>query len=356
MIKTIYLDGVETNYEISDCGQVFNKITHRELKGTYARNEYHTVQLTVNGKLKTVMVHRLAAVAFCENPNNYNIVDHIDGNKLNNNAANLRWVRAKDNSLNIPWDKIKPRERQFLEKEDFHIEDWKSLHLIDDRYLIDERGRILNKETLCILRPAIRNGYYRVCIQHKNYSVHILLWEAFNGKILEGYEIDHIDGNKLNNDLTNLRLVNHSENMHNAMRNNSHAQVPIKQYDLNGNFIAEYPSIRAAANAVGGNEIAIKDASLRYGSSAGYIWIRKNDDVNVHTIIANKRIGKHGTQADVYQYDQDYNLVATYSSIKEAADNIGCNVSTIYKSIRFKRLGKGFYWTKKSITDNEVRP
>ena len=43
MRKKILVDGKETNYEISDMGEVFNLKTNRQLKGTYARNEYHSV-------------------------------------------------------------------------------------------------------------------------------------------------------------------------------------------------------------------------------------------------------------------------------------------------------------------------
>ena len=50
MTKTIIIDGKETHYTISDNGEVFNKKTGKILKGTYARNGYHTVQLTIDGK------------------------------------------------------------------------------------------------------------------------------------------------------------------------------------------------------------------------------------------------------------------------------------------------------------------
>ena len=50
MTKTIIIDGKETHYTISDKGEVFNEKTGKVLKGTYARNEYHTVQLTIDGK------------------------------------------------------------------------------------------------------------------------------------------------------------------------------------------------------------------------------------------------------------------------------------------------------------------
>ena len=64
MVKTIIIEGQETNYTISDTGEVYNKKTKRKLKGTYKRNEYHSVQLRIGNKVKTVMTHRLVAEAF----------------------------------------------------------------------------------------------------------------------------------------------------------------------------------------------------------------------------------------------------------------------------------------------------
>ena len=43
--------------------------------------------------------------------------------------------------------------------------------------------------------------------------LHRVVYEAYGGKIPVGFEIDHIDGNKHNNDITNLRAITRSENM-----------------------------------------------------------------------------------------------------------------------------------------------
>lgn len=60
-------------------------------------------------KGKVCSIHRLVALAFIPNPNKFPIVNHIDGNKKNNNVYNLEWCtysrnvqHAFDNKLNVP--------------------------------------------------------------------------------------------------------------------------------------------------------------------------------------------------------------------------------------------------------------
>lgn len=96
-----------------------------------------------------------------------------------------------------------------------------------------------------------RNGYIRYAISGKNYSAHILVWEAFNDKVRQGYFIDHIDGNRGNNALNNLREVTQSENMYHTMENGHACQVPILETDKDGNVLREFRSVQFAADELG---------------------------------------------------------------------------------------------------------
>ena len=59
---------------------------------------YRCVDLKVNGNRKTMRVHRLVAMAFIGEPYK-EMVNHIDGNKSNNNLSNLEWATRSENEL-----------------------------------------------------------------------------------------------------------------------------------------------------------------------------------------------------------------------------------------------------------------
>lgn len=86
------------NYEISNFGNIRNKT--KLLKIVPNKQGYNIVVLCNGGIRKTINVHRLVAAAFVPNPENKPCVDHIDGDRANNHADNLRWVTAKENCNN----------------------------------------------------------------------------------------------------------------------------------------------------------------------------------------------------------------------------------------------------------------
>lgn len=348
MRKKIFIDGIETNYSVDTEGNVYNDKTGKIMKGTYARNEYHTVQLSIEGGLKTVMVHRLVAQAFLDKPEGKDIVDHIDRNKRNNHVDNLRWVTAEENNLNKGRTKTADAlsERKKIPEEYSNFE-WKTIPGKEE-YMACKEGYIKNKSNKVLLGSE-RNGYYRVnLVKYGHISVHRLIWETFNGPIPDDKVIDHIDGNRHNNNLSNLRCVSQSENMYNSQMNGHSGQVKVKQYDEMGNFIAEYTSLHNAAVAINGSEYAIKSAAERHGKSAGYFWIREDQNITIEDILKNYKPRKT-TYDKIYQYDKDKNFLNEFSSKRDAARAVDCAESTITRALDQDRLSKGYYWTSKKI-------
>lgn len=83
------------NYFICSNGQVLGKYGFLYLKKD--RQGYRTVRLCSNGRLTYPKVHRLVASAFIPNPDGKLEVNHIDGDKSNNNVDNLEWCTKSEN-------------------------------------------------------------------------------------------------------------------------------------------------------------------------------------------------------------------------------------------------------------------
>ena len=97
-MKEIWKDikGYEGSYQVSNLGNIRNLNFHREgktllLKPTINNRGYKRVWLYKNSKNEAYLVHRLVAIAFIPNPNNYTVINHKDENPSNNCVDNLEW-------------------------------------------------------------------------------------------------------------------------------------------------------------------------------------------------------------------------------------------------------------------------
>lgn len=118
------------------------------------------------------------------------------------------------------------------------------LKQIHDRF-VDENGNVFRKTKTGLVLCKItitKNGYGLVFVGDlkKKVSLHRLIWKAFNGDIPEGLQIDHIDGDKSNNKLNNLRCVSSLENMHNPITHlKRQTEFSMKYYDHFGKYCYE---------------------------------------------------------------------------------------------------------------------
>lgn len=95
------IPGYEGLYSVSKTGEVYSHKRGRFLHPTLCRGGYLMVTLySPEGHVKTG-VHRLVAMAYIDNPQNKETVDHINRIKTDNCVKNLRWATPKEQMENI---------------------------------------------------------------------------------------------------------------------------------------------------------------------------------------------------------------------------------------------------------------
>lgn len=265
------------NYHIYNDGRVYS-LYIKKFMATVLSSGYEALGIRVGNKSKSIRIHRLVALHFVDNPDitKFNIVNHKDGNKLNNHYTNLEWTDAKTNtehaieiglkSFSKQWRAVLQydEDMNLLNEYDITAEASRQTGILvrsiqdcckgiskftksktsDEKYIwrfrdektkiecpeggkevpgwenyvVFRNGDIYSKFLQNFMCTTINgDGYEMISFKqkgvYKHTSIHILVGEAFLVKPEgDGLQINHINCIRNCNDVDNLEYVTVSEN------------------------------------------------------------------------------------------------------------------------------------------------
>lgn len=246
-------------YEISSCGRIRNLTTNKTMKPHRTDDGYIRIKLSGHG---TYYVHRLVALHFIENPNNFPTVDHIDRIRDNNNVENLRWASSKMQASNISefgrlkrkvskidiesneiisvHDSLKEAASQtpggdgrlisatcrgkrkthagfkwkYMDIDELENEKWIRMEEYDGELYISDHGRIKFKDGR--ISTGSLSVYKRIHLKKDGNELHMQVHRLVAMHFLDNPDnfpiVNHKDGNKTNNHVDNLEWCSYSYN------------------------------------------------------------------------------------------------------------------------------------------------
>jgi hypothetical protein len=329
--KTVVMNGVEWDYEVSNLGRVRSNTT-KQLFSLSKRGNYLGVSLQYENKRYTYLVHRLVAIVFINNDDETKkYVNHKNHNPIDNRVENLEWVTISENSKhshtkpgrktvkkvvirydangNNPkrYESVDEARKEFginvgkclngtmktaygyiwkyeseqVNKVPIDSLDMSNFKKVDNHplFLISSDGKVYNTIRKSFLKPRTcgDNNYANVVLDKKGYRVHVLVAKHFiPNDNKQKVHVNHKDGNKLNNCVENLEWVTHSENIQHAFDTNLRSDIKsVAQYTLDNEHICTYISCSHASKALNtGKDVSnqISRSCKKSGLYRGYIW------------------------------------------------------------------------------------
>lgn len=186
-------------------------------------------------------------------------------------------------------------------KSELIYEEWRPIPGYFELYDASNFGRVRSLDRLVkysngkivfhkggILSPGKNTkGYLTVILckdgKKKCFRVHRLVWEAFNGIIPDGYEVNHINEIKTDNSLWNINLMTHIENNNYGTRTqkakekltNGKLSDPVLQLTLDGVLVKEWPSLNETGRNGFDQGVVSKCCNGKLKSHKGFKWLKK---------------------------------------------------------------------------------
>lgn len=197
---------------------------------------------------------------------------------------------------------------------------WKDIDGFEGLYEVSTKGRVRNKKTNRIFIGKNNSaGYRAVTLKGNDYNIHRLVALAFIPNPQNLPQVDHVDENKGNNDVSNLRWVTSSENVRHSIYKQC---CKIKQIDKDGNLINIWDSCHQIERELGyqrGNIIGACKGRQQY--SHGFKWEYMNPE------------SQRGINRPVIVYrGNDY--VGTFTSIAKMSEVLGLKWRSVCHCLR----------------------
>lgn len=246
-------------------------------------------------------------------------------------------------------------------------ENWRTVENCG-KYQVSDRGNVRNIKTGKTLKKAVDAfGYEHVVLttddgDRKIKFVHRLVAEAFLDNKGKKRTIDHIDGDKRNNDLSNLRWATYSENSLYYVEKNPVTQKrhEILQYSLDGNFMAKFANSREAERATGIKSFSIfRCCKGNLKSAGGFQWVFMDDEIQDNIAAYEDKRKKYGKTHSLKCVEKD-GTEHEFGSMKEAVkfvtDNTDFQRYSVIQNIAACLKGRtktayGYVWIKEEIKE-----
>ena len=362
-IDPVHVHG-STGYKISTLGRILTK--RNKVKSPYGPDyPCHSI------RKKQYFSHRLVSLTFIPIVDGKDLVNHIDGYVYNPSVDNLEFCSNSENIQHAHENGLIKQETKKVWQYDLNgnfIKEFNSVKEAKDELGYRNISKAISKDCalygflwrrpsddkskIVVKRRKIRIRKTKVVIKRKIKKV----WQYD----LKGNFIKEFNSSKeVKDELgTNIRVAiakggyaggfiwrRPSDDKIKVVKQKIREIKKVWQYDLNGNFIKEFNSVKEAKDELGkGN---IKDAILKGGSAGGFIWRRPSDDKS--KVVVKRR--KIQTQK-VWQYDLKGNFIKEFNSVKEAKDELGSG--NIQKAILKEGSAGGFLWRRPSDDKSKV--